>query len=173
MFCIFAKIPVESDTSSQKLANSAWFKPATPNKKMEYVSLSLEYSRENLKYVLWSGCKCTGKCASLVKCEDLLIFQTYSIISSLFLVWQRPKETVLAANTICNKTFFCKPIAIFHSCHYVWFSEFWSHFCGIMHGAAPKGPAEWRKNFKNVDFSLWGKQCNVPWKWDQNSENHT
>ena len=55
--------------------------------------------------------------------------------------------------------------------HYVWFSQFWSHFCRTLHclpqslksmffeiflnGAAPKGPVEWEKISNNVDFSLW------------------
>ena len=30
-----------------------------------------------------------------------------------------------------------------------------------------------RNVFKNIDFSLWGKQWIVPRKWDQNCENHT
>ena len=53
-------------------------------------------------------------------------------------------------------------------CHYEWFSQFSSHFRGTMHclprrlkstffkiisnGAAQKGPAEWRKNFKKCWF---------------------
>ena len=54
--------------------------------------------------------------------------------------------------------------------HYVWFSQFWSHFHGTMqcllqrvkstlleifwNGAVPKGSAEWEKISTNVDFSL-------------------
>ena len=50
--------------------------------------------------------------------------------------------------------------------HYVWFSQFWSHFRGTMHclpqrlkltffeifsnDAAPKGPAKWRKFFQKT-----------------------
>ena len=70
----------------------------------------------------------------------------------------------------CN---FCLILAHCDPSHYVWFSWFWSHFFPIMciqvvarlpqmlksmffeifsNGAAPKGPAEWRKNFKQGWF---------------------
>ena len=79
--------------------------------------------------------------------------------------------------------------------HYVWFSWFWSHlkmsknvFCVV--ARLPQrlksmffeifSSLRWplrdsfvRKFSKNIDFSLWGKQCIVPRKWDQNCENHT
>ena len=73
--------------------------------------------------------------------------------------------------------------------HYVWFSQFWSHFHETMHclpqrlkstffekilsEGFPKGTRRQKQISKNIDFSLWGRQCIVPWKWDQNCENHT
>ena len=79
--------------------------------------------------------------------------------------------------------------------HYVWFSQFWSHFQGTMYclpqrlksilfeifsnEAAPKGPLEWEKISNNVDFSLWGNHAATQntffdvFKWNQNHENYT
>ena len=61
---------------------------------------------------------------------------------------------------------------ILNALHYVWFSQFWSHFPRTMHclpqrlkstlfeifsnGVDPKGPVEWEKISNNIDFSLWG-----------------
>ena len=76
--------------------------------------------------------------------------------------------------------------------HYVWFSWFWSHLKKYSHVVArlpqrlkstlfeifstlrvPFRHPPFEKISNNVDFSLWGKQCIVPQKWDQNCENHT
>ena len=79
--------------------------------------------------------------------------------------------------------------------HYVWFSQFWSHFHGTMHclpqrlkstlfeifpnGGCPKGTWSVEKISNNVDFSLWGNRATTQntfidiFKWDQNHENHT
>ena len=53
--------------------------------------------------------------------------------------------------------------------HYVWFSLFWSHFCGnnallINTLRVPFGHPPFEKISNNVDFSLWGKQCICPTK---------
>ena len=82
--------------------------------------------------------------------------------------------------------------------HYVWFSWFWSHlkmsknipmwlqdylkdknqrclqfFRTEGAWSVPEGYPPFEKIANNIDFSLWGKQCIVPRKWDQNCENHT
>ena len=75
--------------------------------------------------------------------------------------------------------------------HYVWFSQFWSHFrrtsalfaskakinvWNFSNGGCPKGARSVKIFSKNVDFSL----CATTWeyffdifKWDQNHENQT
>ena len=38
----------------------------------------------------------------------------------------------------------------------------------ILNGVVPKGPDEWRTNFKKVDFSLWGNRATTQthiWNW--------
>ena len=79
--------------------------------------------------------------------------------------------------------------------HYVWFSQFLSHFHRTMHclpqrlnstlfekfssRPARKGSAAWEKISNNVDFSLWGNRATAQntffdiFMWDQNHENHT
>ena len=71
----------------------------------------------------------------------------------------------------------------------MWFSEFWSHFCGTMHCLPQRLKStmfeiffrtEWasEKRF-HVDISLWGNRATTQntlfniFKWDQNNENHT
>ena len=64
--------------------------------------------------------------------------------------------------------------------HYVWFSQFWSHFRGTMHclpqrlkstlfeifsnGGCPKGTRSVEKISNNVDFSLWGNRATT-WEY--------
>ena len=94
--------------------------------------------------------------------------------------------------SIC-RIFFCAPGKPYPK-HYVWFSWFWSYLkmsknvfwvvarlpqrlksilFEIFSHSAQKGALHSKENSNNVDFSLWGKQCIIPWKWDQNCENHT
>ena len=82
-------------------------------------------------------------------------------------------------------------ISMFIGMHYVWFSQFWSHFHrgNVLFASKAKinifwkkfewsgpWPEEWEKNSKDVD---WGNRTTTQntffdiFMWDQNHENHT
>ena len=76
-------------------------------------------------------------------------------LHNVFLHFWKCHKCVLGGCTITSKTKI---------------NVFWNVFFTPL---ASSGPLHSKKISKNVDFSLWGKQCIVPRKWDKNCENHT
>ena len=111
-------------------------------------------------------------------CNGQINKRTHVSFHSLFpWSWTHQFEQIDSAAGIewkNDKQDFSACLLFFAVLHYVWFSQFWSHFHGTMHclpqrlkstflkffkWSGSEGASGVRKNSKTVDFSLWGNRA--------------